>query len=564
MLRLLVAGAALALVSGTVAAKGPIDPAEILTRNAALNAPLPPEQAAMKSHVMFLASDELRGREAGSTEFGIAAQYVASQFYQAGLKPMGDQGSYLQAVPLVSYKPADAGSMAWAPTRGAPVQLAPGQDFAAIGDPSKAVTNVSAPVVFVGFGIVAPQFKRDDYKGVDVRGKIVAYFPGAPVRYPGEERAHFGSPATKLAIAAAHGAIGALVLEGGGAGRGSFVGQAASASRVRVTWGYPDGTGEPPAPGTPALALVSSAGAAKLFARAKTVWDKVSAQSMNDEAVFKPEQLPGTLSVTLRTTNTRVMSANVVGMLPGSDPVLKDQVVVLSGHLDHIGVGTPDAKGDRVNNGALDDAVGIASLIEEARRFQASGKPPRRSILFLAVTAEEMGLIGSDYFAHNPTVPKAKLVADVNLDMPMITYRFEDVIAFGADRSTLGPIVHGVARDLGLAFSPDPMPSEGLFVRSDHYRFVQQGIPSVFLWPGQMGPGKAAVERFMSEHYHQPSDELVQDPPIDWEQGVRFVDVNYRIARAIADGDQRPAWNRGDFFGVLYHGFGAGQVVAQQ
>jgi hypothetical protein len=146
--------------------------------------------------------------------------------------------------------------------------------------------------------------------------------------------------------------------------------------------------------------------------------------------------------------------------------------------------------------------------------------------------------------------------------MPMILYKFEDVVAVGADRATLGPIVHRVASDLGLAFSPDPMPEEGIFVRSDHYRFVQQGVPSVFLWPGQMGPGKAAVARFMSEHYHQPSDELVQDPPILWDQGVRFVDVNYRIARAIADGDQRPAWNKGDFFGVLYRGFGAGTTVA--
>lgn len=564
MFKPLVACAALALVAGGAAAKGPVDPAEILARNAALNAPLPSEQAAMKSHVMFLASDEMRGREAGSAEFGIAAQYVASQFYQAGLKPMGDQGSYLQSVPLVSYSPADAGSMAWAPAKGTPVHLAPGADFAAIGDPSKAVTSVSAPVVFVGFGIVAPQFKRDDYKGVDVRGKIVAYFAGAPARYPGEERAHFGSPATKLEIAAAHGAVGTIVLEGGATGRGSFMVQAAGASRTRVTWGYPDGSGKAAAPGTPALGLVSGAGAAKLFAEAKTAWTKVSAQSANGDWQFKPEQLPGTLSVTLRTTNTRVTSANVVGMIPGSDPALKDQVVVLSGHLDHIGIGAPDAKGDRINNGALDDAVGVASLIEEARRFQVSGKPPRRSILFLAVTAEEKGLIGSDYFANNPPVPKAALVADVNLDMPMITYRFEDLVAFGTDRSTLGPIVHGVARDLGLALSPDPMPDEGLFVRSDHYRFVQQGVPSVFLWPGQMGPGKAAVARFMSEHYHQPSDELVQDPPIDWEQGVRFVDVNYRIARAIADSDERPAWNKGDYFGVLYHGFGAGSVVAVQ
>ena len=228
---------------------------------------------------------------------------------------------------------------------------------------------------------------------------------------------------------------------------------------------------------------------------------------------------------------------------------------MLSAHLDHLGVGTPDAKGDAIYNGAEDNAVGIAALIEEARRFKASGKPPRRSILFLAVTAEEKGLVGSDYFAKHPTVPIQSIVADVNLDMPILSYAFEDMTVFGADRSTLGPIVAQAVGTLGVTMSPDPDPAQGIFVRSDHYRFVQQGVPAVFLWPGQKGPGKAATADFFAHRYHQPSDDLAQ--PIDWRQGIRFVDANYAIARAIADGDARPRWNKGDFFGLLYHGYGA-------
>ena len=202
----------------------------------------------------------------------------------------------------------------------------------------------------------------------------------------------------------------------------------------------------------------------------------------------------------------------------------------------------------------MDNAVGVASLIEEARRFKTSGKPPRRSILFLAVTAEEKGLVGADYYAHNPTVPKANLVADVNLDMPIITYKFEDVTPFGAAHSTLGETVARAAAQIGVGMGGDPRPDEAFFVRSDHYRFVQQGIPSVFLWPGEKGPGKAATDAFLGSHYHQPSDDLIQQPAIDWESGARFVDVNYRIAREIADADQKPMWKKGDFFGTLFGG----------
>ena len=550
----------LALIATAASAQEAAKPAPAPTlstaqRNAILTAELPADQAAMKAHVMFLAADAMKGRDAGSPEYDIAAQYVASQFYMQGLRPAGDDGGYLQHVPLISIKAGDKGSFAWSPREGAAEPLVFGRDYVPATNPAKAATLVDAPLAFVGYGIVEPTIKRDDYAGVDVRGKIAVLFSGAPNSFHPELRAHFGSAPTKRAIAEAKGAVGVLIIEPNASARGNAFSRTADGyDRPRVTWARKDGTGFDPAPGAPALGAISQAFAARLFG---SQWAAVVKGADSPETRFKPMLLPGRLKVALSTLTTPLPSSNVAGLLPGSDPKLKDEVVVLSAHLDHVGVGRPNAAGDTIYNGAEDNAVGIASLIEEARRFKASGKPPRRSVLFLAVTAEEKGLVGAEYFAHNPTVAKANIVANVNLDMPILTYKFEDVIAFGAERSTLGPIVKRAAAGIGVGFSPDPMPEQGLFVRSDHYRFVQQGVPSVFLWPGQAGPGKAAVDDFFRNHYHQPSDEPWQTTPIDWSQGVRFVEVNYAIAREIADGDERPRWNKGDFFGTLYGGYGA-------
>lgn len=523
--------------------------------NAFVNAALPPAQAAMKAHVMFLASDALKGREAGTDEYEIAAQYVAAQFYAAGLKPGGVDGSYLQPVPLLSFRAADKGTLTVTRGNAAPVNLVFGEDYIPGGNPEKESTVLDAGVVFAGYGIVAPQHQRDDYKGVDARGKIVAIFSGAPGGFDGEERAHFGSNANKAAIAASKGAAGVIVLETPASAKvRPFARLTDVWDEWRMTWADAQGNGHLPAKGTPTVASVSMKGAAKLFGGDKG-W-AAAVKAAEREKSVTPFASSAKLAVALKTERKTVTSSNVAGIIPGSDPRLKDEVVVLTAHLDHVGVGKADDTGDTIYNGAMDNAMGIASLIEEAKRFQASGKPPRRSIMFLAVTAEEKGLIGADYFAHNPTVPKANLVANVNLDMPVITYKFEDMIAFGAARSTLGQTVARATATVGVGVGQDPMPEQGFFVRSDHYRFVQQGIPSVFLWPGMAGIGRAAFDEFLAKHYHQPSDE-VSNKAILWDQGVRFIEANYAIAREIADADARPAWNKGDFFGTLYNGYGA-------
>lgn len=527
---------------------------------AALSAPLAaqdwaPDEAALKGHVRFLASDALKGREAGTPEYDIAAEYVASQFEAFGLKPAGDKGSYLQSVPLVTYKPANEGKLELVARGGAVSPLTFGVDYLPGSSPIEPSITRDAPMVFAGFGVVAPEFKRNDYAGLDVRGKIVVTLAGAPSSMPSEERAHYGQGRTKRELALARGAVGFVsVYTPTAEKRLPFARAAKNWQSTGATWA--DTAGKPylPAAALPGLAGVSLAGAQKLLASLPGGADAVMAAAETPAGNPRRGPLAGTLRASLTSTITRAPSANVAGLLEGSDPKLKDEVIVLSAHLDHTGVG-PEIKGDTIYNGAMDNAVGIASLIEVAHGFKHLKVRPKRSILFLAVTAEEKGLVGADYYAQNPTLPKASLVGNVNLDMPIITYDFTDVVAFGAERSTIGPAVARAGQRLGVGLTPDPQPEQGIFTRSDHYRFVQQGVPSVFLVTGPGGDGAKGTAAFLADHYHQPSDEI--DLPIQWDAGARFVALNMGVLRELADAPERPRWNKGDFFGTLYKGYGA-------
>ena len=430
-------------------------PLLLLTAQADPYAPLPPDQAAMRAHVLFLASDALKGREAGTPDYDVAAQYVAAQFSAAGLRPGGDAGGYLQRVPLLSYRAASEGTLTWTPRGGKARRLTFGTDYVPLPDPRAAVTALDAGIVFVGHGVSAPTLGHDDYAGVDVAGKIVAFVAGTPQLGNGEIEASFTRDA-RLVEAARRGAVGAVIVGGLAGGRGpGFDAIAKRWNRPAMIWARPDGTGGGAAArGVPVVAMLSPGGAAKVFG---SVWAAVRAAGEASAPRFRPMALPGTLRARIATTLSPLSSSNVVGVIPGSDPKLGRETVVLSAHLDHIGV-SPDGEGDRINNGALDNAIGIASLIEEAKRFAASGKPPRRTVMFLAVTGEEKGLVGADYFASNPTVPIADIVADVNLDMPVLLYRFEDMTVFGAERSSLGPIVKRAVNSAGVDLTPDRNP----------------------------------------------------------------------------------------------------------
>ena len=510
------------------------------------------DEAQLRAHVAFLASDAMRGREAGSPEFDIAAEYVAARFAALGLKPAGDKGQYLQAVPLVASKLNDKGSLSLVGPKGE-VALVFGDEFVLPAQVKTANLRMEAPLVFVGFGVVAPDYGRDDYAGIDVKGKIVVVLSGAPKSFGTEERAHYGS--TKALAAEARGAIGIISVETPTRAKvrpmSSYVDHW---DQERMVWRQPDGKGFELAGGTLGLGTISLKGAEKLFSGFPGGAAAIMQAAETKKAKLASRPMFLSARIASNSVIRKAESSNVVGMFEGSDPALKAEVVILSAHLDHVGISKP-VNGDSINNGAMDNAIGIASMLEVARHMADSATKPKRSVMFLAVTGEEKGLVGSDYFARHPTIPRAAMVADVNLDMPILTYDFEDVIAFGAGRSSLGPIVRTAAASLNIALSPDPTPDQTLFVRSDHYRFVQQGVPSVFLATGEMGPGKLAGADFLKNHYHKPSDDLTL--PINWKAGARFVALNLAIAQGLANAPEPLRWNKGDFFGRLYNGVGA-------
>ncbi|RAK65626.1 M28 family metallopeptidase [Phenylobacterium kunshanense] len=501
--------------------------------------------ANVKAHVEFLASDLLQGRETGSPGYDIAANYVASQFALLGLKPAGDKGSYFQQVPMVAFRAADKGEFVVRAKDGSASPLAFGEEVLLGRNAGAADHKVSAPLVFAGYGVVAPEKKHDDYKGLNAKGKIVVVLSGGPPGFQTEERAYYGNARTKRMAAAKAGAVGVIFLSTPKDElRRPFAEGARSWQAWAMTWRKPDGTAFDVAPGTPGLGSISVKGAEKLFAGAPKTFAQVIAEADKPKGVVPRFPLATAMDVTLRTEMKVIQSANVAGLLEGSDPKLKDEVIVLSAHLDHIGI-TPPLNGDEINNGALDNAGGIATTLEVARAFQESGQKPKRSLLFLAVTAEEKGLLGAEYFARNPTVA-GPMVANVNLDMPILTYDFLDVVAFGAERSSLGPAVQRAAQRMGVSLSADPMPEEGLFTRSDHFRFVEVGVPSTFLMTGFQNGGEAKFRGFLKDCYHKPCDDLGQG--IDYAAGAKFARINYEIARELADADQRPLWNKGDFF----------------
>ena len=531
---------------------GAIAAAVLTFGTGALAQPAPEADASaanIRAHMTFLASDLLQGREAGSVGFDVAANYVASQFAQMGLQPAGVGGTYFQPVPLYATRAADPGRFVLVGGQAAETPLVFGEDVMPGRPVGPVERHLRAPLVFVGFGVVSPEHSRDDYAGLNVSGKIVVALLGAPAGLQTEERAYYASLRTKRMQAARHGAVGMLLMNRPEEEVRPFAEGKRNWQSWAMTWRRPDGTPFDPAAATPLLGQISVQGAAKLFVGARRSYAEVvkaAAKPAGDPPRFA---LPAILDVTLKTESQVIESRNVLGLIEGSDPSLRDQVVVLSAHLDHIGV-TAAVDGDSINNGALDNAAGVATTLEAARAFQQSAKRPRRSILVLTVTGEEKGLLGAEYFVRNPTLGARKLVANVDLDMPILLYDFTDVVAFGAERSGVGPAVRRAAARVGVALSPDPMPEQGLFTRSDHYRFVEMGVPAVFLMTGFQNGGEDKFRTFLATCYHRPCDDLAQ--PINYAAGAKFARLNYEIARELADADAPPLWNAGDFFAMKF------------
>ncbi|MCC7198257.1 MAG: M20/M25/M40 family metallo-hydrolase [Gammaproteobacteria bacterium] len=513
--------------------------------------PASPER--VRAHVEFLADDLLEGRGAGSRGYDIAARYVATQFRLLGLQPAGDAGGWNQAVPLLeSTRVVPAGRFT-IERGGSRTELVPAEDFIPGHNFLGSDATVTAPVAYVGHGILAPGLGHDDFAGIELKGKIALVLNGAPARFPHGQRAHYSSGSNKNAELVRRGAVGVIHLntpedeKRGGWDRA-----------VRLSW-VPrmrllDAAGQPldAFPELRVSASLNIASAPKLFAGAMHTPEEAFAAAADGKPM--PFDLPVTVTLRSQAAIARTQSANVVGLLRGSDESLRDEYVVLTAHLDHIGRGAA-VNGDTIYNGAFDNATGIAVLLEAARTLAQSPVKPRRSVLFVAVTAEEKGLLGSDYFARNPTVPLASIVANVNMDMPVVMWPASNFTAFGAEHSTLGEVARKALAAEKLAMSPDEQPEEVIFVRSDQYSFVKRGIPSLYLDNGNGSTDasvdvKARTKEFLRTNYHMPSDQA--SLPIHYPSLAKLARVNARIALAIANERRRPAWLPGDFFGEVY------------
>jgi len=508
------------------------------------------ERDGIEAHLKYLADDARMGRMTGTPEYDEAAAYVAGHFEEIGLEPGGDDGWYQQVPMLARRIDVESAKFVFHQDDVEKAQRWK-EDFVMGGDIARPETNITAEVVFVGFGIHAPGMNYSDYEGIDVEGKIVAAFGGAPDSFPHNERAFYSSRLTKAEEAVRRGAIGYIGLRSRTDQRRVSWKRISENAGIRPGMSWVDLSGEAANyfPELQGGAVLNVPPAHELFKRAPISFE----QALDAADAGTPLSTPLGTEITLarKTDHKSITSPNIIGILRGSDPELADEYVVFTAHLDHVGTGAP-VNGDTIYNGMYDNAMGISLMIESARAFAAMPKPPRRSILFIALTGEERGLVGSDYYAHYPTVPSDSLVANVNLDMPLLLYPLADVIAFGAEHSSLEQTIDEVVAAEDFELAPDPIPEQVLFIRSDQYSFVRKGVPSVFLVPGFTSTdpaidGGALFNAHLKTHYHQPSDDLSR--PIDWDSALRFARANVRIGYAVAEEDERPAWNDGDFFG---------------
>lgn len=503
------------------------------------------DREALRSDVRILAADDMEGREAGTRGHERAAGYVAGRFASLGLQPAGDDGTYFQSVPMRRYAPAEDGNALSIEGMG---ELQMFEDYYVEGTAQQQSGSFTAPLVFIGYGLDLPG--RDDFADVDLEGAVAIRVYGGPSGLDTEESAHYRSTLNQRL--SDRGAVGVLLLST------PMLEQAYAWERLidrsshgsSMTWIGPDGRANSVGPNILASGALSPALSRDLLEGQAFDFEDLAAAERDDDARLPSFALDRSVTIQFASEFEDIDTPNVIGMLPGSDPAVADEYVILTAHLDHVGIRPTEEEGDdEIYNGALDNAVGVASMIEVARLLEAD--PPRRPVLVIALTAEEKGLLGSSYNAAHPTVPADEIVADVNLDMPVITYDFTDVVAFGAERSNLYPQVVAATEAFGLTLSPDPQPEQGFFTRSDQYSYVTAGIPAVYLDLGFANGGEEAQGVIFDNHYHEPSDEIGL---IDFAALERFTAVNHAIARNVANMQETPAWLPGDFFGTTFGG----------
>ena len=490
-------------------------------------------ESAIAAHMRFLASDLLEGREPGSRGYDVAAEYVASQFESIGLKT-SYQPIAFRAAKLVEEQSSFV-------IDGQPLTIR--KDVLLRPNFLKAMSEVSAPVVFAGFGITAPELHHDDYAGIDAHGKIVLILSGAPPTFPIDQRAFYSGSRLKDRNAAAHGAIGVLTLQTTTDEKRYPFEKRVQQSGISPMLYLDNGRPADAVEGIGVGATMSHAGAERLFAASPLSVDTVLADA--EKGVSRSFPLPSSVAGRTISQFTEVKSGNVVGILAG----LTSESVVVSAHLDHLGNHPPASGGDPIYNGAYDNASGVACLIEIARALTA-GPRPKRSVIFVAFTGEEKGDQGSEYFVHHSPMP-GTIVADVNMDMFLMLYPVADLVALGGEHTTIGEMAGSAAHAAGFEMSPDPFPEEVRFIRSDQFSFVEEGIPAIHLKPGNKSldpkiDGATVTRDWLRRVYHSPADDMNQT--FDFASGARYAETNLLLVRAIANAPERPKWKPGDFF----------------
>ena len=492
-------------------------------------------------HVEALANDGMEGRMAGSPAYDRAAQYVVGQFRKLGLKPAG-VGGYLQPIDLIQQRFVFPESRAALFGPGGEVGLAMPDDFYVRGSQDMPVT-IEAPMVFAGYGLSLPEVGHDDFAGLDLRGRIVVVMSGGPQDISGALKSHARSERPK--ILAARGAVGMIALS--------------TAKQTEIPWSRQILIAQAPSMGyaDPAMRDIATpfmsgsidvARAGLLFAASGHSFAELAA--LSDASKPLPVfALAQRFRATIATEKEALRSANIVAVLPGGDKALGVEHIVISAHLDGLGIGEP-LDGDGIYNGALDNASGVASLLEIAKALKAQKgvRRPKRSILFAVVTGEEKGLLGSRYFARRPTVPKASIVADLNFDMALPIFALTSVTPLGYGESSLGADAAAISAQMKLPITPDPFPDRNSFTRSDQYSFIRAGIPSLFFKYGfTAGTPEAKLEQdWRANIYHSPRDDLNQ--PVLPAEAVRLDDYVTALALRVASAPARPRWNDGSFF----------------
>jgi Zn-dependent M28 family amino/carboxypeptidase len=502
----------------------------------------------IRQQVRFLSHDLLEGRGTGQRGGDLAAEYIGTQFALYGLKPAGDNGTYMQKVPMVGITPEAPTTFSLVPTQGQALDLKPLDEYVAYDQTQRPQSDVDAPIVFVGYGIAAPEYNWDDYKGVDVKGKVLLMLVNEPPSddpkfFKGKALTYYGRWTYKYEEAARRGAVGALlihkidmasypweVVRNSNSGEKSFL-KLDGTPRLKVAaWVHLEVAQK--------LASMSGQDTAKLMAAAQT-------------REFRPIEMQAKLKAHMVSKVRPFESNNVIAMLPGSDAKLEEQAVMYTAHYDHFGIRT-DMGGDNIFNGAMDNATGCGIVLEIARAFSASRQKPRRSILFASVTAEEQGLLGSEYLGKHLPLPAGQITLDLNYDDVKPLGTPEEVEVSGAERTTFYPEVEQMAKEFGLAIRPDARPEAGHYYRSDHFSLARVGIPAFSINEGMKFKGHDEAwgleqdKEYTAKHYHQPSDEY--HAGWDFTGDAVVAKFGFELGWHAANQDQLVGWQKGDEF----------------